>query len=72
MSDNSLQNADQLFELGLLHMRGDGVPVNPSAAVGYFTDALNMGHRKAAECLGEACYLGLGTTKDELKAEEYF
>ena len=72
MNCNNVKNPDELYELGLLHMRGDGVPVNPVTAVGYFIEALNMGHRKAAECLGEACYLGLGIAKDELIAEDYF
>lgn len=72
MSNNNLQNADQLVELGLRHMRGDGVPVNPTAAVHCFMEALNMGHREAAELLGEASYLGLGIAKNEVAAKEYF
>jgi TPR repeat protein len=63
MADNSIcRTAGYL--LGLMYLKGEGVPKNYSKAFKRFSQASIGGHRAAQECLGRMYENGLGFPKN--------
>lgn len=64
--------AQELFELAMKHIYGDGVPEDNELAVKLLTRARALGHRKAAYNLGICYHYGYGTGVDLAKAYELY
>ena len=61
-------NAQELFELAMKHIYGDGVPEDNDLATQLLTKAHEMGHVEAAYNLGICYHYGFGTDIDLAKA----
>ena len=66
------QDAQELFELAMKHVYGDGVPEDNELAVTLLTRARDMGHMEAAYNLGICYHYGHGTGVDLEKAFELY
>ena len=58
--------------LGLIYIKGLGVEIDYSKAVGYFSKAEEMGNKKAMINLGIIYMKGIGTSVDIDKSAKYF
>lgn len=67
-----LGDADAQFALGVLYMRGLGVPENPSEAVQWYRKAADQGKVEAQTNLGLMYSEGLGVAKDYAGALKWF
>ena len=65
-------NAQELYELAMKHIYGDGVPENNDLAVKLLTKAHDMGHVEAAYNLGICYHYGHGTSVDLSRAFELY
>ena len=61
-------NAQELFELAMKHIYGDGVPEDNDLATQLLTKAHEMGHVEATYNLGICYHYGFGTGIDLAKA----
>ena len=64
--------AQELYELAMKHIYGDGVPEDNDLAVRLLTKAHDMGHVEATYNLGICCHYGFGTSVDLAKAFELY
>lgn len=69
MSDMSAQ---ELYELAMRHIYGDGVPEDNELALRLLTQAHDMGHVEATYNLGICYHYGFGTGVDLAKAYELY
>lgn len=69
MADMSGQ---ELFELAMRYIYGDGVPEDNELALQLLTQARDMGHVEATYNLGICCHYGFGTGVDLAKAYELY
>ena len=69
MTDMSGQ---ELFELAMRHIYGDGVPEDNELALRLLTQAHDMGHVEATYNLGICYHYGFGTGVDLAKAYELY
>ena len=65
-------NAQEIFELAMKHIYGDGVPEDNERAFELLTRAHEMGHIEAAYNLGICFHYGYGTEADLKKAFELY
>ena len=65
-------DSQELFELAMKHIYGDGVPENNDLAVQLLTQAHDMGHIEATYNLGICYHYGYGTSIDLAKAFELY
>ena len=65
-------NENELFELAMTHLYGDGVPEDNKLAFELLTQAQSMGHIEAAYNLGICYHYGFGTEIDLKKAFEFY
>ena len=65
-------NAQQLYELAMKHIYGDGVPEDNNLATQLLTQAHDMGHIEAAYNLGICYHYGYGTDVNLEKAFELY
>lgn len=65
-------NAQELYELAMKHIYGDGVPEDNDLAVKLLTKAYNMGHVEATYNLGICYHYGHGTNADLARAYELY
>ncbi len=61
-------DAEAQYQLGLRHLRGDGVEQNFRLAVQYFQSAAELGHVNAQDSMGWRYYRGDYVTKDNVLA----
>ena len=61
-------NAQELYELAMKHIYGDGVPEDNDLATRLLTQAHDLGHVKATYNLGICYHYGFGTEIDLEKA----
>ncbi len=61
-------NAQELYELAMKHIYGDGVPEDNELAVKLLTQAHDVGHMEATYNLGICYHYGYGTKVDLEKA----
>ena len=57
-------NAEELFQLAMKHIYGDGVPEDNALAVKLLTRARDLGHAEAAYNLGICYHYGYGVAVD--------
>lgn len=62
----------ELFELAMRHIYGDGVPEDNELALKLLTQAYDMGHVEATYNLAICCHYGYGTDEDLAKAYELY
>ena len=62
----------ELFELAMRHIYGDGVPEDNELALKLLTQAHDMGHVEATYNLGICYHYGYGTKEDLAKAYELY
>lgn len=62
----------ELYELAMRHIYGDGVPEDNELAVKLLTQAYDMGHVEATYNLGICYHYGYGTDEDLAKAYELY
>ena len=62
------KSAQELFELAMRHIYGDGVPEDNVLALRLLTQACDMGHVEAAYNLGICYHYGFGAAVDLAKA----
>ena len=67
-----LNNSQELFQLAMKHIYGDGVPEDNELAVKLLTHAHDMGHVEATYNLGICYHYGYGTAVDLKKAYELY
>ena len=65
-------DAQELYELAMKHIYGDGVPEDNDLALKLLTKAHNMGHVEATYNLGICYYYGHGTNVDLARAYELY
>ena len=65
-------NAQELYELAMKHIYGDGVPEDNDLATKLLTKAHEMGHVEATYNLGICYHYGFGTEVDLAKAFELY
>lgn len=65
-------NAQELFELAMKHIYGDGVPEDNDLATELLIQAHEMGHVEATYNLGICYHYGFGTDVDLEKAFELY
>ena len=65
-------SAQELYELAMKHIYGDGVPEDNDLAVKLLTKAHDMGHVEAAYNLGICYHYGHGTSIDLARAFELY
>lgn len=65
-------NAQELFELAMRHIYGDGVPEDNDLATELLIQAHEMGHVEATYNLGICYHYGFGTDVDLEKAFELY
>lgn len=65
-------DAQELFELAMKHIYGDGVPEDNELATKLLIQAHDMGHVEAAYNLGICYHYGYGTGIDLAKAYELY
>ena len=65
-------NAQELYELAMKHIYGDGVPEDNDLATKLLTEAYDMGHVEATYNLGICYHYGFGTEADLTKAFELY
>lgn len=65
-------NAQELYELAMKHIYGDGVSENNDLALKLLTQAHDMGHAEATYNLGICYHYGYGTDEDLAKAYELY
>ena len=65
-------DGQELFELAMKHIYGDGVPEDNERAFRLLTRARDMGHVEAAYNLGICYHYGFGTDVDLAKAFELY
>ena len=65
-------NAQELFQLAMKHIYGDGVPEDNELAVRLLTQAHDMGHVEASYNLGICYHYGYGTGVDLAKAFDLY
>ena len=65
-------NAQELYELAMKHIYGNGVPEDNELAVRLLTQAHDMGHVEATYNLGICYHYGFGTSIDLAKAYELY
>lgn len=65
-------NAQELFELAMKHIYGDGVPENNDLATKLLIQSHEMGHVEATYNLGICYHYGFGTDVDLRKAFELY
>lgn len=65
-------NAQEIFELAMKHIYGNGVPEDNELAFELLTQAHEMGHIEAAYNLGICFHYGYGTEADLKKAFELY
>ena len=65
-------NAQELYELAMKHIYGDGVPEDNELAFRLLTQAHDMGHSEATYNLGICYHYGYGTSIDLAKAYELY
>ena len=65
-------NAQELYELAMKHIYGDGVPEDNELAVKLLTRARDMCHVEATYNLGICYHYGYGTDEDLAKAYELY
>ena len=65
-------NAQELYELAMKHIYGDGVPEDNELAVKLLIQAHDMGHVEATYNLGICYHYGYGTDEDLAKAYELY
>ena len=67
-----LSNSQELFQLAMKHIYGDGVPEDNELAVKLLTQAHEMGHVEATYNLGICYHYGYGTGVDLANAYELY
>ena len=67
-----LHNSQELFQLAMKHIYGDGVPEDNELAVKLLTQAHKMGHVEATYNLGICYHYGYGTAADLAKAYDLY
>lgn len=72
MSDDSMKSAQELYELAMKHIYGDGVPEDNELALELLTRAHEMGHVEATYNLGVCYHYGYGTEAEPAKAFEMY
>ena len=65
-------NAQELYELAMKHIYGNGVPEDNELAFRLLTQAHDMGHSEATYNLGICYHYGYGTSIDLAKAYELY
>ncbi|HOV56356.1 MAG TPA: tetratricopeptide repeat protein [Rhodanobacteraceae bacterium] len=65
-------NGTALNNLGMMHMRGMGVPESTRNAITYFERAVAVGHGGAANNLGYIWAHGMGVTADVTQARRWY
>ena len=65
-------NAQELYELAMKHIYGDGVPEDNDLALKLLTKAHDMGHVEATYNLGICYHYGHGTHVDLARAYELY
>ena len=65
-------NADAMVALGVVHLRGQGVPTDDASAARLFQEAAKRNHPAAYYNLGYMHLTGRGFPKDEKRAAELF
>ena len=65
-------NAQELYELAMKHIYGDGVSEDNGLALKLLTQAHDMGHVEATYNLGICYHYGYGTDEDLAKAYELY
>ena len=65
-------NAQELYELAMKHIYGDGVPEDNDLALKLLTKAHDMGHVEATYNLGICYHYGHGTNVDLARAYELY
>ena len=65
-------DAQELFELAMKHIYGDGIPEDNELAVKLLTQAHDMGHVEATYNLGICYHYGYGTDVDLAKAYDLY
>ena len=65
-------SAQELYELAMKHIYGDGVPEDNELAVKLLSQAHDMGHVEATYNLGICYHYGYGTAVDLAKAYELY
>ena len=65
-------NAQELYELAMKHIYGDGVQEDNDLATKLLTEAHDMGHVEATYNLGICYHYGFGTEADLAKAFELY
>ena len=66
------KTAQELFELAMKHIYGDGVPEDNFLALQLLTQAHDMGHAEATYNLGICYHYGFGADIDLAKAYELY
>ena len=65
------EGAVELYNLGVRHFQGDGVPKSPSEAAKYFHEAADLGHPGAQHNLAILYLTGSGVTNDPAEAAQW-
>ena len=65
-------NAQEIYELAMKHIYGDGVPEDNELALRLLTQAYDLGHVEATYNLGICYHYGYGTSIDLAKAYELY
>eukprot|EP00736_Rhodelphis_marinus_P012279 Rmarinus@m.19593 len=66
------ENAEALYTLGVMNMKGQGVEKNVTESIRLFEQAASLGHVGAANGLGYIYLHGQGVEKNQTKALEYY